>query len=190
MKYIDINKRYSGIVADYMNKGYTINTASMSGHQGEVAKIDLTNGVEIIRIKIERFYDWHSDFENEGYEIMVGKSTDNVKPNDDDTFNTVWSFRLEVIHSERFYKIDRKRTSDYYGTLEEATKAASIRYERYCNRETSQKKYKPSEKAMEIAERIVRNKMGFKRIAKADVKIAKSRRGYIVSYHNKTYEVR
>lgn len=190
MKYIDINKRYSEIVAEYMNKGYTINTASMSGHQGEVAKIDLTNGVEIIRIRIERFFGWMDDFDNEGYEIVIGKSTDDVKPNDNDTFSTIWDSHLEVIHSERFYKIGTKRNSDYYGTLEEATEAASISYERRRNRETSEKKYEVNEKAMEIAERIVRNKMGFKRISKADVKIAKSRRGYIVSYHNKTYSLR
>ena len=190
MKFIDINKRYSEIVAEYMNKGYTINTASMSGTQGEVAKIDLTNGVEIIRIKIDTFFSWDDVYQYEGYEIVVGKSTDNVKPNSNDTFNTIWSSHLEVIHSERFYEIGTKRKNDFYGTKEEAAKASAIRYERYNNRENAENKCVDSEKAMEIAERIVRNKMGFKRINKADVKITKSRRGYVVSYRSKTYALR
>lgn len=41
MKYADINKRFSEIVTEYLNKGYTFNTATMGGSQGEVAKVDL-----------------------------------------------------------------------------------------------------------------------------------------------------
>lgn len=35
MKYIDINKRYTEIVTEYMARGYIINTRTMSGSQGE-----------------------------------------------------------------------------------------------------------------------------------------------------------
>lgn len=35
MKYIDINQKFTAKVAEYIAKGYTINTATMSGSQGE-----------------------------------------------------------------------------------------------------------------------------------------------------------
>ena len=44
MKYIDINQRFTAKVAEYIAKGYTINTATMSGSQGEVAHVDLARG--------------------------------------------------------------------------------------------------------------------------------------------------
>lgn len=44
MKYIDINRKFTETVSSYIAQGYIINTASMSGSQGEVAHIDLTNG--------------------------------------------------------------------------------------------------------------------------------------------------
>ena len=52
MKYADINRRFTEIVAEWLAKGYSINTASMSGSQGETAKIDLTDGKEIVRILV------------------------------------------------------------------------------------------------------------------------------------------
>ena len=55
MKFADINKRYTEIVNEYIAKGYTINTATMSGSQGEIAKIDFTDGTEIIRIRVASF---------------------------------------------------------------------------------------------------------------------------------------
>lgn len=50
MKYIDINQRFTAKVAEYIAKGYTINTATMSGSQGEVAHVDLTDGKQVVRV--------------------------------------------------------------------------------------------------------------------------------------------
>lgn len=36
MKYIDINQKFTAKVAEYIAKGYTINTATMSGSQGDL----------------------------------------------------------------------------------------------------------------------------------------------------------
>lgn len=188
MKYIDINKRYTEIVTEYMAKGYTINTASMSGSQGEVAKIDLTDGNDIIRIRIATFSDWEADLD--GFEIIVGKSTDNVKPNSNETFCTIWDSRLEVIHTERFYQISGSRRHDYYGTKEEAERASKVRRERYIQKCTESKKFEASPKAMEIAKRIVHRKMGYIRINASKVEIRKGKKGYIVSYNGKSCAVR
>lgn len=189
MRYSDINKRYTEIVAEYIAKGYTINTTTMSGHQGETAKIDLTNGTEIIRIMIDSFRNWKAN--EEGHEIIVGKSTDDdVKPNSESTWGTIWNGKLEVIYTERFYKIgEDRKNGTYYGTAAEASCATAIRGKRYRYRHNSRKQYEPNAKAMEIAERIVRNKMGVKRVVKADVKMTKDKAAYTVYYHGKAYKL-
>ena len=79
MKYADINKRFTEIVAEYISKGYTINTASMRGSQGEIAKVDLTNGTEIIRVMVNNFSDLSNGID--GIQITVGRSTDKALPN-------------------------------------------------------------------------------------------------------------
>lgn len=50
MKYIDINQKFTAKVAEYIAKGYTINIATMSGSQGEVAHVDLTDGKQVVRV--------------------------------------------------------------------------------------------------------------------------------------------
>ena len=186
MKYIDINKRYTAIVAEYMTKGYTVNTASMSGSQGEIAKIDLTDGNEIIRILVKSFSDYRNDVD--GIEIIVGKSTDDVKPNSNERFGTIWDSRLEVLRTERFYHVG-EYNNDFYATEEDAKRASDIRTERYIRRRIKNKKFESSEKAMEIAKRVVRNKMGYKRINASEVKLSKTDRGYFVTYRSNTYKL-
>lgn len=53
MKYIDINQKFTAKVAEYIAKGYTINTATMSGSQGEVAHVDLTDGKQVVRVLLD-----------------------------------------------------------------------------------------------------------------------------------------
>ena len=55
MKYSDINKMFTTEVNKYLAQGYRFNTASMNGSQSELAKVDLTNGTEIIRIVARTF---------------------------------------------------------------------------------------------------------------------------------------
>lgn len=187
MKYIDINKRYSEIVAEYMAQGYIINTASMSGSQGEIAKIDLTDGNEIIRIRVESFHNWSENVE--GIEIVIGKSTDDVKPNTNETFATIWDSKLEVIRTERFYKISRYNR-DYYSSEEEAKAASEVRSERYSRRRVESKQFEASPEAMEIAKRIVRRKMGYSRINSSNLQLCKGSNGYYVMYNGKTCSIR
>ena len=63
MKYIDINAKFTAAVNNYLAQGYIINTASMSGSQGEVAHIDLTNGKQnrLEVISCEKFYEVSSN---------------------------------------------------------------------------------------------------------------------------------
>ena len=190
MKYADINKRFTEIVAEYMAKGYTINASTMSGSQGETAKIDLTDGTEIIRVIVDSFYENGDDYAIDGDEIIVGKVTDNVKPNGHGYLDTVWNQRLEIITRERFYLLDKQ--SDFYTTKEEATKAAKIRVERWTRRRAAKVEFVPSDKALDLAVNIVREKLGYRRVFRADVRITKNDRThkYTVGYNGKAYTLR
>ena len=187
MKYADINKRYTEIVAEHIGKGYTINTASMGGSQGETAKIDLTNGAEIIRIMVNAFSDWSANLK--GVEIIVGRVVDaNVKPHSNSDWNTIWNNRLDVITAERYYRIGRD--SNYYGTQDEAEAAYALLLKRYIARESTRKTENITDKSMEIAKRIIRREFGIKRICEADVRVTRTKNMYIVSYRNMTYRLR
>lgn len=90
MKYVDINKRFTEIVSEYIAEGYTLNTASMNGSEGEISKVDLTDGKEILRVLVRRFDDCESLFNLTGVEITVGRvpEEDRVTPHDDSSWFT------------------------------------------------------------------------------------------------------
>lgn len=125
MKFAEINRKYTETVAEWIGKGYAINTATMAGSQGELAKIDLTDGHEIVRVmltnashpfvKIDDNY-YHLD----GVELIVGRVTDNIAPHLSDPWQTVWNQNLEIISSEEFYELGRNRREKWYGTKAEA----------------------------------------------------------------------
>lgn len=135
MTYAEINKKFTETVTEYITKGYTVNTRSMSGSQGEVAHIDFTNGVEVIRIILDNFHEWMDDEfcfgALDGLELIVGRV-----PNSADVLSarrcTIWNNELEVLSRERFYEVARNHRTDekLYGTLEEAKANEEKRYSR------------------------------------------------------------
>lgn len=142
MKFAEINRKFTETVTEWISKGYTINTATMSGSQGEYAKIDLTNGSEIIRVLLkgngrpivvinDRYYSFDI------VELIVGRVTDEIKPNSPDTWATVWNQNLEIISSEEFYEIGRNRREKWYGTKEESIAQQDKNWERHEARSVS-----------------------------------------------------
>lgn len=189
MKYADINRRYTEIIAMYIGRGYTFNTASMGGSQGETCKIDLTDDTEIIRVLVGTFHDCSGNLK--GIQITVGKSTDKVaQPHDDSSWNTVWNDHLEVLSTERFYKIgDDRRHGTFYGSEAEAKAVVTIRQSRYFLRESSRKTENITDKAIEIAKRVIRREFGVKRICENDIMVSKYNGVYTIGYKNKTYRL-
>ena len=100
MKYIDINRKFTETVSSYIAQGYIINTASMSGSQGEIAHIDLTDGKQIVRVLLDSFTEWEDYNQLEGLKLVVGIAADNVKPNDSQRCDVIWNNRLDVISCE------------------------------------------------------------------------------------------
>lgn len=185
MNYADINKKYTATVTEYLAKGYTINTRTMSGSQGDYAHIDLTNGSEVIRIMVDTFHDW-TNISLDGLEIIVGRADSEVKPNSENDYHTLWNNKLDIISWERFYEIGAdRRHGKFYGTPEEATKVNEVRFRRWNAKHSTEKNWTPTEPMIEAAKRIVRSRLGLKRISQGDVRICKGKNGYVVYYRNK-----
>ena len=182
MKYIDINQRFTAKVAEYIAKGYTINTATMSGSQGEVAHVDLTDGKQVVRVLLDSFT---------GLEIVVGVPADKVVPYDTARYNTIWNNRLEVIESERFYEIgsSKRRGNTFYGTKAEAEQAEALSVERYKAKSETSPYIDLTDRYLPLAVSIVKKRTGCTRVQKANVRIHKDSKGYIVSYRNELYRL-
>jgi len=140
MKFESINRKFTETVAEWMAKGWYINTASMRGSQGEIGKVDLTDGTEVIRVLLDNFREWgirieDKRYEFEGVKIVVGKVTDGTIPNRSDDWNTVWNEHLEIITKERFYEIGDSRRNKWYGTREESIAQQDKAWGRYTRRQ-------------------------------------------------------
>lgn len=141
MLFAEINRKFTEAVADLMARGYVINTATMGGSQGEVGKVDLTDGKEIIRVVLDNFGTPVVRIEGrfyrmEGLKLIVGRVTDQVTPNSQNAWQTVWNGNLEVISEDVFYEIGREHRdgSKWYGTREEAITQQDKEAERYRTR--------------------------------------------------------
>ncbi|MCC8066815.1 MAG: hypothetical protein LIO94_06910 [Clostridiales bacterium] len=196
MKFNDINKRYTEVVAEYMANGYTINAGTMGGSQGEIASIDLTDGAEIIRIAVESFREWNDNVK-EGIQIIVGRSTDGVKPNRGERMSsTIWTNHLDIIFCEKFFKIGESRKNgqyyDFYGTEAEADEAGAKNMERWRNRNKSNQHASKdiTAKALQIVLPVVRREFKINRVVKTYVKVSKRDDGYYVSYKNTAYKMK
>lgn len=195
MKYTEINKRYTAIVNGYLAQGYMINTATMSGSQGERAHIDLTNGTEVIRIVLQSFHRWE-DVPVEGFEIIVGRAAaeDKVVPHNHEDYATVWNKHLEVISFECFYCIGHH--DNWFGTKEEALEATRKSFERCENKPLKHGRTKTTEianpKAIDLAKQYVLNHRIAKRVDLTQLKVMKRTYSdlhvsYTIEYKGKFY---
>ena len=196
MLYTEINKKFTEAVAAYLTKGYMINTTTMSGSQGERARVDLTDGTEIITVFLRRFSNWE-DITLEGWEIVVARAgkQDALTPNNADDNRTLWLGHVEELSVERFYKIGRR--DGWFGAKEEATAAAQKRNDRWLARDAASA-YQPlfsqrtSPYALEIAKRYIIRKRIAKRVDIRFLEVRKSaqRKGnmnYYILYKDNTY---
>lgn len=130
MKFEEINRAFTDMVATYMRKGYTINSGTMSGSQGEMAKVDMTNGKELIRIYLEKFSYWRDPetgkyFWFDGVRLTVGRCKDEIPVNSDDTWHVFWMDHMEVIYQNEFYRVSGR--SGWYITKKQALEVQAKR---------------------------------------------------------------
>lgn len=129
----DIENIYTYIIKGYLNEGYRIYYSTMGGSQGEIAKVDLTNDNEVIRILLGSKTEYYREHPIHKYmnldylTIIVGRNTDKLWG--DSFSDIIWNEHLELISEIRFYKIGRKNNS-FFGTKQEAIDAMCKYYDR------------------------------------------------------------
>lgn len=137
MKFAEINNIYAAKVAELLSAGYTINTNTMNGSQGEIAKIDFGKDYEVIRVMLHQETIWGDDFRTaEAIILTVGRCNDerviNAKGVGRDP--TIWNERLETIEKRVFYMIGRRRDTDWYLEGKEGEEAMALHYNRFHNK--------------------------------------------------------
>ena len=103
LKRTDINKEFTSLVSTFIKEGYTF-SPTMSGHQGEEMKVDLDNGKETVRIRLEREH-WYTidyGFHADGLELIV-EIYDKVCK---EGFDTLWSGKGKEIFRNTYYTIN------------------------------------------------------------------------------------
>ena len=118
----DIRRIYTEKVTDLLAKGYIIHPETMSGSQGEIAHVDLTNGSEILRVLMESYHSFEEGYGNT-VTIKVGRCTDEIRG----SWNTIWNNRLETLSEIKLDKI----SDNFYTTLEEGKRMAELRFSRW-----------------------------------------------------------
>lgn len=119
MKKSEIMKIFTAKVAELMAQGMWINGETMSGHQGEICKVDLTDGQRLVRVLMA---DDRTDF-YDTIVILVGEARDdNWKKH-----STVWNDNLAESERAVFYKI---RRDWYVDSFQEAERVYAIHEDR------------------------------------------------------------
>ena len=126
MKRFDIDKIFARLVKEYIDDGYVINSDTMGGHQGEVAKVDLMKDGTFIRISLNKGYECYHIETNDTLYLVVGKRTTPIGK-----WETVWTKDLEDVERHVFWQIGK----DWWTGFEEfAKKCYAKRYARWCRR--------------------------------------------------------
>lgn len=116
----ELNNIFTAKVNSYLSKGYTFHLDSMSGSQGEIGKVDLTDGKEVIRILLTKGSEHPEDFSvyfSSVYTITVGRASDYTPY---DSWHTLWNNKLEILEEEKFYSAGNSNDCNYLVTYEEA----------------------------------------------------------------------
>lgn len=190
MTYKGINEKFTSEVSKYLARGYRFNTASMNGSQGELAKVDLTNGAEIIRIVARTF---SKEWDKQGVELFVGRvaEKENVRPDVAHCVNTIWDGRLEQVSSQWFYEVNSYGAPrKFYGTEADAEAASKVRMRRYAQRPSRMAKDMTNAKTIRIAVRFIRRKLGIKNVDKKRIEVFRTPDyRYIISYRGAAYSL-
>ena len=134
MKSTEINAIYAAKAAEFLAAGYTINTNSMNGSQGEIAKIDFRKGNEVIRVLLESKTIWGEHFRsNDAIVLTVGRCTDErvINTTGFGRDAVIWNNQLDVIEERQFFKIGDRRGSDWYLEGEDAEEAIRKNHSRW-----------------------------------------------------------
>lgn len=202
MKHTDIENIMSAKVAEYIAKGYILSTVTMSGHQGEIAKVDVKKNGEIIRIMLNGESSWDDEGTIQKTTLTIGRAIKKVRSHSpfDTMANTIWNNELEVIEEMVWYSVDS--SADYFSEDKaEIVAQHKLQMKRWrvrsAMREASVKEQVENEAAKQVALAYVRKQPRCGRVKMADIqKVVKfysceySRMHYAITlYNGKTFKI-
>lgn len=202
MKYNDINKEYTIKVNQLLAEGYIINSLSMSGHQGEISKIDLVKDDKLLRVMLKEEYQFfpRDDDKYDG-RIVYLRVCEWSRPASESTRRTVWDSEMNIISQTKYYHIDNRNSipySWYVTDVEEAIRYRKLRLERWANRPCNDKyevSFFLSDKAKEIGVKYLKNHEGYQRVSRDKIRVQKvvdTRNNsirYSVEYNGNSYKL-
>lgn len=128
----ELNQIFSDKAAELMRKGYTIDLAGMSGHQGEIGKIVFRKNGCWYALVMENQNSYEEGIYHDKYVIWFGKYTEDVRMRFLNTWDTLWLNKFEAIWTMTFAKI-----TDNYFVTEEAVKAMNEKWIERCRNNRS-----------------------------------------------------
>ena len=120
----DVRRIYTQKVSELLAKGYQIHYETMSGSQGELAHIDLSDGNEILRVLLEREGNYGGSY-GSIVRLRVGRCNEDLSRT-----HTIWNERLDTLFEIEWDQI----SGNYYTTREEGVRMAAVRLERWRRR--------------------------------------------------------
>lgn len=139
MTFAEINRRFSDIIADYLGKGWVINTSGVTaGYSGEKMRVELTNGKDIIAVRLVE--DFGGLFSGRTVNIVVGIARESILRKHHVTPNrlgheSLWADCITELSREPYYCVGDRYCSNWFSTKEEQEKAKEIRRARQMARD-------------------------------------------------------
>ena len=195
MKHTEIEAIFTAKVNEFIQNGYMINTATMSGHQGEITKVDFRKGNDVYRVLLEQTTEYGNHGISDVVILKVGRSTENVI-RDDRPFDTMgptfWNNRMEIVEQRKFYQIDRR--ADYF--IEDEVKYDAMKkkqIERYKRSDERSPREELPEASRMVAVKYIKRLTGKTRVSSNDIKVFKQigreRNSYVVECRGRNYQI-
>lgn len=170
MKFQEIESIMTAKVAYYIAWGYTLSTGTMSGSQGEVAKVDVVKNKRVVRIMLTR----ENRFDDNGcyfaLTLTVGCHT---LPRERSFDRIIWNKDLEVIERREFFSVDID-ADNFTENRDDLIEQHKKQMQRWLNqdaiRDLRSKKDITSEKAKAIVLPFIRRQNRCKRAKVEDIK--------------------
>lgn len=191
MKFHEINVKFSEKVAEYLSKGYIINTQSMGGSQGEIGKVDLVRGNQLIRIWLDQETSYYTRPGQFTGNMIVLRVSEWKYPAGNAMYfdSTVWMSDLNHIETHLFYQIN-DRNKWYIEDLDEAIRCQGISHERYYARNYNSNDFVTTDAMKEIGAKYLKRVAGYKRVRKNEIKMMKNGNKYNLMYMGNNYKIK
>lgn len=106
---------YTKKVNEYLQNGYYVYCTTMRGTQWDVSKIDLTNGIEIIRIRLNNGITGLYKFNcSGGVFIKVEKYTQDMFNHNMFDVDVLWNDKGTELFYKEYYKLENKYKSNIF----------------------------------------------------------------------------